>query len=367
MRLVFVGEEPTVRADVERKLADAGSQWEVVLAGSGAEALTAFSRAPAEVVVCHSRMGGTSGAELLERVQSKWPSTLRILLCDANGAGLPLRAVNAAHQLLSEPFEPAGLRQAVERIGALHLLLRSPDVEEMVGRLQHLPPAPRVHAQLTRALHGNGDEVARAVGIVQRDPALSAKVLQLANSVHFRRSRPIDDIRTAVTQIGVSALRTLVMATEVFGGRPPGVDVDLLQRRAWLASLLAARLAGHTTDAEAPATAALLADVGLLVPGIDVRWRTHTPGGLEVGHAEVGAYLLGLWGLPTPIVEAVAHHHAPERVPHDSFGMIGIVHVSVALATDCEPNAAYLERLGVSKRLEDWRRFCRMLRDVADH
>src|SRR5581483_4665932 len=85
----------------------------------------------------------------------------------------------------------------------------------------------------------------------------------------------------------------------------------------------------------------------------------------RVTHAEIGAYLLGLWGLPYPIVEAVAHHHAPARVSHQtSFDLIAAVHVADCLAHESTPapllvppslDVAHLEALGVAAELPAWR------------
>jgi HD-like signal output (HDOD) protein len=47
-----------------------------------------------------------------------------------------------------------------------------------------------------------------------------------------------------------------------------------------------------------------------------------------VTHAEVGAYLLGLWGIPFPIVEAVAFHHRPNEVQPESRALVGAVHIA---------------------------------------
>jgi HD-like signal output (HDOD) protein len=69
----------------------------------------------------------------------------------------------------------------------------------------------------------------------------------------------------------------------------------------------------------------------------------------------VGAYLLGLWGLPMPIVEAVAHHHAPSRVVQSEFGPIAVVHIAVALANGAGVDEALLRRLGRADALPGWR------------
>ena len=77
-----------------------------------------------------------------------------------------------------------------------------------------------------------------------------------------------------------------------------------------------------------------------------------------------GAYLLGLWGIAYPIIEAVAHHHHPARVPGQTeFGVLGATHVANALARQqegCAPETIelderYLKSLGVLDKLPEWR------------
>jgi HD-like signal output (HDOD) protein len=53
---------------------------------------------------------------------------------------------------------------------------------------------------------------------------------------------------------------------------------------------------------------------------------------LGASHAEIGAYLLGLWGMPNTLVEAIAHHHTPERVAVRRFNTLSALAVAVALA-----------------------------------
>lgn len=85
-----------------------------------------------------------------------------------------------------------------------------------------------------------------------------------------------------------------------------------------------------------------------------------------VTHAEVGGYLLGLWGLPHPIIEAVANHHAPSRVASTDFGIFAAVHIADALVHDeldpreAEPfitnlDVPFLDYLGVTNKVDAWR------------
>jgi HD-like signal output (HDOD) protein len=85
---------------------------------------------------------------------------------------------------------------------------------------------------------------------------------------------------------------------------------------------------------------------------------------LGVDHGEVGAYLLGLWGLSFPIIEAVAFHHEPERVPQMALDLVGTVHIADSLANEVRGgsgedresvNSAYLEELGVADNMDGWR------------
>jgi HD-like signal output (HDOD) protein len=85
-------------------------------------------------------------------------------------------------------------------------------------------------------------------------------------------------------------------------------------------------------------------------------------------HAEIGAYLLGLWQIPFPIVEAVANHHTPGRVEQEGLHLVAAVHIADVLANEqmgamagglkrpiVELDPAYLARLGCSAKLGEWR------------
>ena len=82
-------------------------------------------------------------------------------------------------------------------------------------------------------------------------------------------------------------------------------------------------------------------------------------------HADVGAYLLGLWGLPNPIIEAVALHHCPAQCVVQEFSLVIAVHVAdVFVHEQSKSNTefplpvmdlALLTRLGLADRIETWR------------
>jgi HD-like signal output (HDOD) protein len=75
--------------------------------------------------------------------------------------------------------------------------------------------------------------------------------------------------------------------------------------------------------------------------------------------------LLGLWGLPVPVVEAIALHHSPGKCTHAVFSPLTAVHAADALVHAHQRNyqsdasedwdLGYLEKLGLCSRLEHWR------------
>ena len=225
-----------------------------------------------------------------------------------------------------------------------------------------MPPPPQLYIRLMHALEADDDASAADIArLVAADPAIAAKVLQLCNSAYFSNGRAITDLRAAVTRLGIATLRDLVLACEVFS--LPGTsatDRARLQQRALLASRLAKRMLPDSS-AELGATAALLADIGLLLPGVRDERQPPVDGDERPGHAEAGAYLLGLWGLPMPIIEAVAFHRAPARSSTRSFWVTGAVHVAMALAGGDEPDQDYLARTGVLPRLAAWRNYAESL------
>jgi HD-like signal output (HDOD) protein len=129
--------------------------------------------------------------------------------------------------------------------------------------------------------------------------------------------------------------------------------------------------------------ASMLQDVGLLVLASKMSERfgkvlAAARGGersleeaetevLGVTHAEVGAYLLGIWGLPYPVVEAVAFHHQPRRSSATTLDVVSGVHVASALAHElhvghadglaCGPtlDVEWLRGLGLGDRIPTWR------------
>jgi putative nucleotidyltransferase with HDIG domain len=276
------------------------------------------------------------------------------------------RAAAVAHRFLAKPCDVGELARLVERSCALRSLPAS---------ATRLPTAPRMHAQLTALLRDGGATPGDAAASIERDIAMSAKVLALVNSAWFGLRRRVADVRSAAVYLGLTTLRGLVLSAHAFEGLAParrieGFDLEAIQRRSLCVAQVARRLLPQGEQRDDAFTAALLHDVGLLALAADdgdylacvlararAERRTVVEIELEergVTHAEIGAQLLAQWGLPDSIVEAVAYHHRPSALHQPRLDAVAAVAIAGGLVDD-RVDADYAASLGVADRLDEWR------------
>jgi len=201
----------------------------------------------------------------------------------------------------------------------------------LVDSVLHLISLPEIYLRLQETiddpLHSR-DQIAE---IVAYDPALSARVLRIANSSYYGFPREIETVSSAVGLIGELDLRNLVLATTVIGAMTAldykGVDIDQFwshsMRCGIIARLLARSVGGY--DPEILFLAGILHDLGLLViyqqeaalagavkRQIDEQHQLRDQAEREIlgyDHAEVGALLIKAWGLSEALSEITRCHH----------------------------------------------------------
>lgn len=388
-RILFVDDEPMVLEGLRDLLRPRRREWDMVFAGGGQAALDELSKTTFDVVVSDIRMPDVDGRTVLEHVQHHHPRSVRILLSGEADPEIALKAVPFAHQFLAKPCDPDRLRSVINRACDLQRLLTDQALLAVFGKIKTLPAVPRLFAKVREALTTAKTSARDVASIIERDSAMSAKVLQLVNSSFFGLGRKVSQIQEAVAMIGFEMLKNLVLTAEVFApfdsrSQIPNLSIDKLQDHMVLVGSIASKLFDDAKLAEEAFTAGMLHDFGLLVMASvmpEKVTRVMTLAGkmgealrameldvLEATHAEVGAYILGLWGLPYPVVEAVANHHDPGRVQEPRFDILTAVHVADALAHEFSPETfgpiaeaetaideAYLESIGAAGQLPAWR------------
>jgi HD-like signal output (HDOD) protein len=384
-RILFVDDDPNVLSGLQRMLRPRRTEWEMAFAPGPEAALTALSESPFDVIVSDMRMPGMDGAMLLARVQAEHPEIVRIVLSGHTELEAAMRAVPVAHQFLCKPCDADILKAVIERAFDLRALLENETVRATVASMDKLPSVPRLYAALTKALADPESSVDDIATIVQGDVGMCAKLLHLTNSAFFGQSRAVTNVHRAVALLGTRTVKNLVLGVEMFSAFPGNADdgrfFEALQDHALRSARIAARLLPDKAQSDDAFMAAMLHDIGQLILRTRLREpfiaavaeadRTGRPlhaierEACGVTHAEVGAYLLGLWGLPYPILQAVAYHHAPAATGSRGFDVAAAVHVANVLQHEQdaprtgvppEPfDPAWLAALGVTDRLPQWR------------
>jgi HD-like signal output (HDOD) protein len=385
-RVLFVDDEPLVLGALKRMLWPLRSEFSTAYAGGGAEALALFEKGAFDVIVSDMRMPGMDGAELLTEVSRRWPQAVRVVLTGECGQEALARVLPVAHRFLSKPCETDLLRATIQRSCALRDVLRSPDIQAVANGMSSLPTLPEFHRRVVDELESAEPNLPRVGEIVGRDVAMTTKLIQVANSPLFGRRWPAVSPTQAVVALGSDLTRTIIMAGSLFSRLSPRAAARFRMTELWDHSRRVADLAKRVAEtwdvsprvSQDAATAGFLHEVGRLVLADRLPDRYYgvvtraTDEGitieeaetLEFGvtHAEVGAYLLALWGLPDAVIEAIAWQHTPGRCPGFGPGAIAAVHIADALTeaieTGREPalSQEVMDELGEPEMVEEWQR-----------
>jgi len=381
-RILFVDDERNILQGLQDLLRKQRKEWDMSFALGAPAALEELARAPFDVVVSDMRMPGMDGAELLGRIKQQYPSVARIVLSGYADRDAIVRALPVAHQYLSKPCSAETLRSTIERVWRLHTLLADPKTRELGGKMDKIPSPPAIYWELTRAAAKPDVGLADLGKIVEKDPAMSAKVLQLVNSSYFGIAQTVSSVSKAVTYLGLELLKVLAISAHVFGAvhMAPieGFSLEEVQNESLLVAQLAKRFLNNSKMGDEVFGAAIVHDVGRIVLALGVPDRyahvIHTAAEthralhlveaeeLGVTHGEVGAYLLGIWGLPLHLVEIAAFHHAPSNLAEGSLDMLaafhaadGLIDVATHGLVEEGLDTAFLERAGMLGELPRWR------------
>ncbi len=389
IRVLFVDDDPSVLGLLTATIGALRKEWDGAVAGSGEEALRLLEERSFDVVVSDMRMPGMGGGELLNRVMRQYPGTARLIMSGFADEETVIASVGAAHQYLPKPFELRTLRGILGRIRKLNQRLQASAVRGLAAQLPAVPSVPEVYFEMLEAMQSADSPLEAIAEIMSRDPGMTAKLLQLVNSAFFGFSRECGRVVEAVQMLGVTRVRALALGMQVFSAFDAGKAGDFPLEQLWQHSLQTGLWARRIAEEEGcPAemreqafTAGVMHDLGQLalatgLPEVcrEIRRRAATERRplFEVerevwgaDHGGLGGHLLGLWGLPAPLVEAVALHHEPSASEDTTFSVTTAVHVANALAhARGEAEAAgagaavdrgYLERLGLGGRWEGWR------------
>ncbi len=386
-KVLFVDDDQFVLDGLKRTLRAMRGQWEMSFASSGKMALEIMAEQPVDVIVTDMRMPVMTGSELLQETMRKYPKTARVVLSGHSDINVVMQAVLPAHQYLAKPCSSEKIRDAIEKVLKVRSFIQDESVQSIVSRISSLPAVPDIYQRVLDELSKTEPSLRKIGEIIAKEVGMSAKLLKLVNSCFFGFYRPITSPEQAVNLLGVNVLKALILSVHVFSVYDFSRVLGFSLNRLWNHCLTTARLAEEVgkmeglsgKDADACFVSGLFHDLGKLVLASQLPEEYNTV--LEkvrhekkpvheaeqevmgAGHAGVGAYLIGLWGMPDPVVEAIAFHHGPFISSH-SFQPLTAVHVANILehrhfiinkdylVPDFDQD--YLDRIGLSDRIPVW-------------
>ena len=394
-RVLFVDDEPKILDGLRRMLRVMRDQWEMAFVQSGTEALEVLGKNRFDVIISDMRMPGMDGAELLLEVRKRHPEILRIILSGHSDQELVLKSVRPAHQYLAKPCDAETLINAVSRGGVLRDLLNQDSLKGIISQIESLPTLPALYKEVMDELQSGDPSIKRIGAIISKDVAMTAKILQLVNSAFFGLPRRISNPADACSLLGIETIEALVLSIQIFsqlrGGDFFEKYIEKVYDHSMATGLIARALAQKEVKDKSVSDDAfmsgLLHDVGKIVfvscfpedyrEVLQIVEKEKSPlrevekSIFGTMHAEVGAFLMGLWGMSDRIVEVLAFHHTPGHCPVLGFSPLTAVHAANALEHELAEGSSgkaaglmdmeYLERLKLSDRVSDWRSICERL------
>lgn len=391
--ILFVDEEQFVRKALRRSFRNMRDEWHMIFAGNPDEALTALESNPCDVVIAETVYSSHDGLDFLRTVRREHPGCVRIILSGYANQNVVLESVNIAHQYLAKPCEDETLKATIIRAFLMKELLDDDSIKQVVTRIDALPSVPALYLELVEELKSEDASIERIGNIIAKDIGLTTKILKLVNSSYFGLRQHVSNPSRAVSLLGIDLIKATVLTAGTLDKfqhlKFPGFSIEYMWEHAMQTAAFAKIIANEAglprKDADSAFMSAMLHDIGKLLIAAHlpdtfsdilahVRRRACTMAEAEgeiIGttHAAVGAYLLGLWGLPDPMIDAVAFHHNPDRKPAAGINATVIIHIADAFAhagsdlNDMDQAIAgladdFLEKCMLLPSLQSWRRAC---------
>ena len=389
-KVLFVDDEPNILGAYQRVLR---GTVRLEVAQGGEEGLRRMAaEGPFALVIADMRMPGMDGVELLSEVRKRHPQTVRIALSGQASRDTTVRAIGVVHQYLAKPCDAEALKSTLSRICALGDLATGEPLRRMLSEMASVPSLPPLHDQLARQLQSPDASIHDLARTVAQDVGMSARILQLVGSAFFadptRAARPDE----AAVFLGIDVVRQVASSAFGFSKLSPEGSDCLSAEQVWQHSLTVARAAeaiahGEHVDEQTAANAfaaGLLHDVGkvALAAASPEQYACALADAAEAGiaateaelrtfgatHAAAGAFLMGVWGLPEPVVQAIALHHSPADGDAAAFGPATAVRGANALLHQLDPgdesppdaqiDLAWLADSHLAERLPAWRQAC---------
>jgi putative nucleotidyltransferase with HDIG domain len=392
-RILLIADDPVEFDRLQMMFTHVATAWDIEYCKTDKDALAHLEKTEFEAIFADLVAGPLATAQFLHDIWKKHPKTVRFLMAPSIDTDVMVTCVLGAHQYLQQPLSEEALRTALKRVEFISNLVGNQRIQSLVSRMRTLPSRPSLYLEIMRELRSQNAN-AKVIGdLVSKDLAISTKLIQVVNSAYYGLAQQVTEPSDAVLLLGLDTTASLVLSIEAFARfdkvKPLYFSIDQVwkhsQQLAQSAKKITELMTHDSTIAKDAFTAGLLHDIGKLT--LALNFEEQYQGALKLAekkglpacevesevfganHAEAGAYLLSLWGLPFPIIEAVASHHLPAPELEPEFSAVTAVHLAERLeheselerfpGNSVEIDLAYPDALGIHDELHALRRIVR--------
>jgi len=378
IRILVLGDSEEIVSPLEKLLRPEKGEWELYFFSSGAEALEKLSLSDIDMIIVDMHLPNMESISILEKVKEKYPAVIRIVISGIKDRDLMLKATHYAHQFLTMPDDSAKLKATIEKICSLQNYIHNENITKLINSIKHLPGLPELYLRIEEEINKNNPSFKKIEELISKDIIMTVKILQLVNSAFFGLPVKIVNPLQAINFLGLGTIKSLLLMVHLFSSDGTNQYLNHQVSKLWEHSLKVAKLCKTIAVEETsePKTVEMTYIGGLLHDlGKIVLWQvdgyfqdvekiqaeyciTLTEAEYvlyKTSHAEIGGYLLGVWGLPESLTEIVSFHHHPSNSRPKVFGPLSIVHISDHILNAGVLDVQYLEDLKITDKVNYWR------------
>jgi len=344
-KILFVDDEAQILKSIRRLFMD--TEYEVITAESGSEALDILENNQIDLIVSDMRMPNMSGYELLSEVKKRFPHIVRIILSGFAEERIIFDALqkNIAKLYILKPWENNILINTIEKVFQIENLLNNNNILNLINNAEELPTIKTSYKKIINEIENN-DEIYKIVDAIESDHSIVTKLLHIVNSSYY--GVKTGSIRRVVTYLGLDNIKNVVLASafvDSLSFNDNGKErLEVLWQQSFISNKIISLIYNDFLNKKIPETemnAGLLSNIGIIFMihcfkdkyiGLIDKIKSQHINIIELeneifgtNHQEVGGYLLRWWDIPLPIVEVALYHHSPfnENIINQQ-----IVHVS---------------------------------------
>ncbi|MCX6153830.1 MAG: response regulator [Candidatus Kapabacteria bacterium] len=351
LNILFIDDEPEILSGYKRMLYSMKKEWNQFFCASGSEAFEVLQKEKIDVVISDLRMPQMNGIEVLTKVKSLYPDVIRLVLSGQQNDIQAIQSTGVAHQFLSKPCDAELLKRTIDHAMNLRTLVGNESVRKIINGIGDLPLLPDLYIEIESELSKREVSIDRVLKLISNDIPLVAKMMQIVNSSFFGLKNTINNLDQALNFLGINMIKSIIVHYYVFSNRKSSLAYTKYCEKigshsikvASIAKEIAFKETGDKLIVNFSFMAGILHDLGKIILYNIGDYETKVnylcqseriPNHIAeyelygFTHAEVGAYLLGIWGLSDRIVEAVACHHNPSKLNENRFTAVSAVHIA---------------------------------------